>query len=110
MPTAAFTHLAAQGQPGDDSSVALVSPASRALPLLLPMRHFIPSLAGRRKKNKAYQAGGALARAKAAAAAAAAAGVSAPSTEASAAASATNGPKPPAKAKSRIFVPSSAAL
>jgi hypothetical protein len=109
MPTAAFTHLAAQGQPGDDSAAALVSPASRALPLLLPMRHFIPSLAGRRKKNKAYQAGGALARAKAAAAASAA-GVSAPSTDASAAASAANGQKPPAKAKSRIFVPSSAAL
>lgn len=48
-----------------------------AQPLLLPLRHHIPNLAGRRKKNAAYKAAGAAARARIAAAAAAAAGLDA---------------------------------
>lgn len=66
----------------DDSFDLRVSSPScgRSQPLLLPMRHFIPSLAGRRKKNQAYKEGGARAKAAAAAAAQVVAGGAAPSS------------------------------
>lgn len=57
----------------DEDGASSSSPPSgdpASLPLLLPLRHHIPNLAGRRKKNAAYKAAGAAARARIAAAAA----------------------------------------
>lgn len=102
----------------DDSFDLRVSSPSRSQALLVPMRHFIPSVSGRRAKNQAYKEGGARAKAAAVAAMAASgatASVDSPCSLSSRSLSGSYSPLPPGSrspqpkttpsSRSRIYQP-----